>query len=91
MILKYLRICFSLFSTMKKHGYLLFEGACFGILCHYIMQRLNADVDDATELVLDHTSNTQTTQAHFLLIQQLCLCVCLSERDGYLFKAANAY
>lgn len=42
-------------------AYLLFEGACLRIFCHYIVQCLNADVDDATELVLDHT-NTQRTK-----------------------------
>lgn len=52
-----------LFVFVSSHAYLLFEGACFGIFCHYIMQRLDADVDDATELVLDH-ANTQTTQSH---------------------------
>lgn len=44
------------------HAYLLFECACFGIFCHYIVQCLYADVDDATEPVLDH-ANTQT-QTH---------------------------
>lgn len=47
--------------VFRLFGYLLFEGACFRIFCHYIMQCFNADVDDATELVLDHTDNTQTT------------------------------
>lgn len=42
---------------MKTH--LLFKGACLRILCHYIMQRLHTDVDDATEFVLDHTVNKQ--------------------------------
>lgn len=51
-------------NTTRNHAHLLFEGACFRILCHYIMQRLDRDVDDATELVLDNTDNTERREAH---------------------------
>lgn len=48
----------------NKKNDLLFEGACFWILRHDIMQCFNTYVDDATELVLDHTENTQTIKTH---------------------------
>jgi hypothetical protein len=34
---------------------LLSGGARVRVLGHHVVQRLHADVDDATELVLDHT------------------------------------
>lgn len=49
---------------IRINRHLLLEGACFRIFCHYIVQRLDTDADDATELVLDHTENIQKTQAH---------------------------
>lgn len=51
-------------NKTRNHAHLLFEGACFRILCHYIMQCLDRDVDDATELVLDNTDNRDRTEAH---------------------------
>lgn len=46
-----------IYLSIKAH--LLFKGACLRILCHYIVQRLHTDVDDATEFVLDHAENKQ--------------------------------
>ena len=48
---------------------LLFEGSRIGVLRHYVMQRLHTDVDDATELILDHT---ETHKEHTL---SMCVCV----------------
>lgn len=50
---------------MQIHAYLLFEGARFRIFRHHVMQGLNGDVDDATELVLDHTDDKQTPPTHY--------------------------
>lgn len=63
MMVAFMYLSFILNKT-KNHAHLLFEGACFRILCHYIMQCLDRDVDDATELVLDNTDNTDRTEAH---------------------------
>lgn len=45
-------------KNREKKG-LLFKGPRLWIFGHDIMQRLDADVDDAAEFVLDHAENTQ--------------------------------
>jgi len=66
---------FSSRSVGKKHAHLLFEGGRFGIFRHHIVQGLDGDVDDAAELVLDHTDDEETTQTQYS-IQFLKRCMC---------------
>lgn len=43
---------------------LLFECACLWVFCHYIMQCLHTNVDDATEFVLDDTETEHRIATH---------------------------
>lgn len=52
-------------SIGDKRAYLLFEGARLRIFGHHVMQGLNGDVDDATELVLDHTEDRRSTPTYY--------------------------
>lgn len=49
------------------------------------MQRFDTDVDDATEFVLDHTSNTQTTEGHYKFNS------CMMKGMGICPKEANGH
>lgn len=81
-----------------SHAYLLFECARLWVFCHYVVQCLHADVDDTTELVLDH-ANRQTDRPHRLIknqFQEVCVCgrmcldvtqretgVCTNKQNGH--------
>lgn len=43
---------------------LLFECARLWVFCHYIVQSLHTNVDDATELVLDDTETEDRIAIH---------------------------
>lgn len=77
-------------TCSKMNKYLLLGGARFWVLRHHVVQRFNADVDDATEFVLDHTGKTQIFKIYHswarrvdrCLCVRLCECVCLNKRNG---------
>lgn len=63
--------------------YLLLESSSFCVFCHYIVQCLDTNVDDATELVLDHTDDEEKIQSVPVFVQDLQVINSINDNSEY--------